>query len=94
MLSERDGHLILSLKVIPGARQTKIAGPLGDALKVMVAAPPEDGAANAAVVELLAKALGVPRKQIAITAGLTSPRKTVKIAGILMADAKSALGLK
>jgi uncharacterized protein (TIGR00251 family) len=94
MITERDGTLLLSLKVVPGAKQTKIVGPLGDALKVMVAAPPEAGAANAAVIELLANALGLSRRQIVLTTGLTSPRKTAQIAGISLTATKAGLGLK
>ena len=50
-------------------------------LKVAVTAPPVDGEANAAVIELLAKALGVPRRQVEVIAGASSRRKTVRIEG-------------
>jgi uncharacterized protein (TIGR00251 family) len=60
-------------------------------LKVAVTAPPVDGEANAAVVEVLAKALGVPRRQVEVIAGMSSRRKTVRIEG---ADAAVAELLK
>lgn len=60
-------------------------------LKIAVTAPPVDGEANAAVIELLAKALGVPRRQVEVIAGASSRRKTVRIEG---ADAAVAELLK
>lgn len=72
----------LTIKVVPGASRDAIAGWLGDALKVRVSAPPEKGRANAALLRLLAAALGVPESSLAITAGATSARKTVEIEGL------------
>lgn len=72
----------LSVKVVPGASRDEIAGWLGDALKVRVAAPPEGGRANAAVQGLIAAALGLPASQVRLVAGAASPRKTVEVAGI------------
>ncbi len=57
----------------------EIVGQLGDALKVRVAAPPQDGKANRAVIRLLAGHFGVDRKRVRIVAGLTSARKTVEV---------------
>ena len=51
-------------------------------LKIAVTAPPVDGAANAAVIELLAKALGIPARQVEVIAGASSRRKTVRISGV------------
>ena len=59
-----------------------IAGWLGEALKIRVAAPPERGRANAAVEKLLAEALGVPAGCAQVIAGMSSPRKIVEISGI------------
>ena len=50
-------------------------------LRVRVAAPPVEGAANAALIALLAKALGLPKSAVRIAAGETSRLKTVEIAG-------------
>lgn len=72
----------LTVKIVPGASRDRIVGPLGDALKIQVAAPPEKGKANAAVIRLLAESLGVGEKQLALRRGETSPRKTVRIGGI------------
>ncbi len=64
---------------MPGASRDEIVGQLGDALKVRVAAPPQDGKANQAVIRLLAGHFGVDRKRVRIVAGMTSARKTVEV---------------
>ena len=69
----------LQLKVQTKSSGNRIAGWVGDRLKVQVTAAPERGKANAAVIEVLAKALGVSKSAIRITAGETSPLKTVEI---------------
>lgn len=82
----------LTLKVVPGASRERVVGPLGDALKVQVAAAPERGNANAAVLDLLAEALGVPRRQIELVRGQTQPRKVVRVTGLDAAQARARLG--
>lgn len=65
---------------MPGASRTAVVGPLGDRLKVRVAAPPEKGAANRAVVELLREWLGVA--DVEIVAGHGNPEKTARVRGL------------
>jgi uncharacterized protein (TIGR00251 family) len=77
----------LRLMVVPGASRDRIVGPHGDALRVQVAAPPEKGRANAAVVALLARTLGVRRKVVAITAGHGSRRKIAVVEDLPLASA-------
>lgn len=72
----------LSVKVVPGSSRNRIAGKLGDALKVQVAAAPERGKANQAVIELLAGALGVKPGQIELVSGHAQPRKVFRIVGL------------
>ena len=69
----------LKLKVVPRASRNAIVGWIGDRLKVAVTAPPEKGRANAAVVKLLARELGVRQGNLRITTGETSSAKTVVI---------------
>ena len=76
----------LPIKVVPGASRNSIAGWLGDALKVRVTAPPERGRANAAVEGLIADALGLPRQDARVVAGMTSTRKLIEIEGISEAE--------
>lgn len=82
----------LLLVIQPRAARTEVGGPLGDALRIRVAAPPVDGAANEALVRFLAARLGVPRGAIRVTAGLSGRRKTVTVSGIGVATAVAALG--
>ena len=70
----------LRLRVHPKARKNAITGLRGDALKVSVTAPPEDGKANEAVLRVLAEALGIPLSSIELVSGATSRDKVVEIA--------------
>ena len=82
MQADAAGVATVRLKVVPGASRTRLAGMLGDRLKVQVAAPPEAGKANKAVCTLIAKTLGVAKKDVQLAAGDTQPLKTLAIAGL------------
>lgn len=84
---------LIAIKAVPGSRKTQIVGPLGDRLKVKVAAPPEDGKANAAICELLADALGLRAKQVTVVQGHTHPEKTVRVEGLSAAAVRASLKL-
>ena len=84
----------LLLHVVPRARVTALAGRHGDALKIRLAAPPVDGAANDELIRFLAERLAVPRTAVTIAAGHTSRRKTVTVTGIETAAALRALETK
>lgn len=75
-------NALLQVKVVPGASRTRVAGRYGDGIKVQVAAAPEKGKANQAVIETVAQWLGLKDAQVAITAGLTQPRKTLRLQGV------------
>jgi uncharacterized protein (TIGR00251 family) len=66
---------ILTVHAQPGARKAGILGEYAGALKVAVTAPPEDGRANKALAELLAKTLGLKRSQVMLLSGQTSREK-------------------
>lgn len=82
----------LDVQVVPRASQSRIVGLHDGRLKIQLAAPPVDGAANAALVDLLADALAVPRAQIEVLRGHTGKRKTVRI-GLGATDLLRRLGL-
>jgi len=79
---ERAGRLRLDVRVQPRASRSELAGVHGGALKVRLQAPPVDGAANDALVVLIAESLGVPRARVRIVAGATSRTKVVEIEGV------------
>ncbi len=83
----------LTLHIQPHASRTELAGMHGDALKVRIAAPPVDGAANAVLAEFLARILLVPRSSVSVVAGASSRRKRVTVTGIDVASALGRLGL-
>ena len=79
---DRDGNVMLTVHVQPGARRSEIVGPHGDALKLRVKAPPVDGKANAAVVELLAATLDVAAADVELVAGASQRRKRLRVTGL------------
>ncbi len=81
-VSVRDGAVRFAIRVQPRSSRPGVDGLHGDALKVRVGAAPVDGAANEAVVEVLASALGVPRRAVRIVVGDSSRSKVVEVAGI------------
>jgi uncharacterized protein (TIGR00251 family) len=80
--SEKDGMLSFKVRVVPRASRSEIAGEHDGALRVRIAAPPVDGAANKELVSLLARELGVSRNAITITGGHTSKLKQLRVTGV------------
>lgn len=72
----------LRLRVSPGAGRSAVVGRHGAAWKLRVAAPPERGKANDAVVDLLAATLALPRPSVRLVSGLGARDKIVELAGI------------
>jgi uncharacterized protein len=85
-----DGAVTFEVRVVSRASKTEAAGVHDGALKVRVAAPPVEGAANAELLRFLARALGVPARGIEIVSGHASKSKRVRAAG---ASAESLLKL-
>jgi uncharacterized protein (TIGR00251 family) len=71
-----------AVRVVPRAGRTAVAGVRHDALLVRLAAPPVDGAANDALVALLASLLGCARRDIAIVSGQSARDKRVAVQGM------------
>ncbi|MGH9942071.1 MAG: DUF167 domain-containing protein [Pyrinomonadaceae bacterium] len=76
--TETVGALAFEVRVVPRASKSEIVGEYDGALKVRVAAPPVDGAANAELVRTLAKALNVSPRAVEIVSGHASKTKTRK----------------
>jgi uncharacterized protein (TIGR00251 family) len=81
----------LRLRVVPGAKRDAVVGRHGDAWKVRVAAAPERGAANRAVVRLLAEALALPERSVAVVSGHGARDKIVELSGIAPTDTHGRL---
>ena len=86
--------LKLAVKVVPKSSRNVVAGWMGDTLKVCVSAAPERGKANAAVEEVLATALGIPRKSVRLVAGESSPRKLFEIEGLDLSEVRDRLTIR
>ena len=78
----RGSGVRFAVRVHPRASHPGVHGVHGDSLKVRLSAPPVDGAANDALVELLAELLEVPRRAVRIVSGLSSRAKVVEVDGI------------
>ncbi|MBO0800267.1 MAG: DUF167 domain-containing protein [Blastocatellia bacterium] len=74
--------VIFSVRVQPRASRSCIAGEAEGTLRIRLAAAPVDGEANEELMNLLAKLLDIPRRQVEILSGLRSKNKVVRISGI------------
>ena len=81
----------ISIKVHPRAKRTSIAGRLGDAWKLDLAAPPVDGKANDECIRFFAELVHIPRARVRIVTGLTSRMKVVEIEGIAQQELERLL---
>jgi uncharacterized protein (TIGR00251 family) len=82
----------LRIRVSPGAKTTELVGRHGDGWKVRVAAPPERGRANEALLDLLANRLRVTPAELTVVAGRSSRDKVVELRGIEAGEAARRLG--
>ncbi len=74
-----EGGWLLELRIQPGARHSQVVGLLGETLKIKIAAPADDGKANAELIRFLSDALGVARRDIRVVRGPASRTKTVAV---------------
>lgn len=73
----------ITVKIIPRAKKNEVAGVMEDgSIRIRIAAPPVEGAANQALVEFLSELLDIHKNQIEIVAGLSSERKLISLVGI------------
>ena len=86
-----DG-VVIDVRVIPRAGHSGIAGTRDNALLVRLNAPPVEGAANAELVEVMAQALGVPKRSVTIVSGERSRRKRLRVVGVSVDESRRKLG--
>jgi len=86
--------ITLSIRIQPRASKNEITRMENGGLKIRLTAPPVDGAANEALIRLLADTLSVNRSQVEIVSGHTARDKIIRINGVGKADAERLLNLK
>src|SRR5215467_13296408 len=79
---ERDGAIIVGVRVQPRASKDEIAGEMGGALKVRLRAPAVENRANDALIEYLAQLLKTPKAAVRILSGDRSRTKRIEIRGV------------
>ena len=83
--------LSLDILVVPRASRDEVLGLHGDRIRIAVKAPPVDGAANAALVALLSRVLGVGKPEVTVTRGHSSRRKQVLVKGLALDEVLNRL---
>ena len=78
----KDRELSFRVYVVPRASKSEVVGQHNGSLRVRIAAPPVDGAANDELVRVLAKTFSVPRREVSIISGQSGRLKQVRIAGV------------
>ncbi len=81
----------LPIHAQPGSRRNGVTGVHDGRLKVAMTQVAEKGKANQFLLKLLAEALGIPVSQLRLTAGSTSPRKTVLVTGLSAEEIRQRL---
>jgi uncharacterized protein (TIGR00251 family) len=90
-LREQDGAVCFEVRVSPRASRQGLAGVHGGALKLSLTAAPVEGAANDALIALLAKTLGVPKRAVQIVRGEHARNKSVRVEGVSLQIVRAAL---
>ena len=91
VLTEQNDCVTFTVRVVPRSSRSEIVGEIDGALKVRLTSPPVDGAANAELVKLFAKKLGVSRSAVEIIGGETSKTKRLKVTGVTAEHVRSLL---
>lgn len=79
---QRGKAVRFSVYIQPRASKSEIAGVHGTGLRIRLTAPPVEGLANEALIDFLARELGVPRRNVCIVSGFTSRSKIVEISEV------------
>lgn len=90
LLEETKDGVVVPVRVIPRSSRNCIAGAVEGELRLRVTAAPVEGAANAAVIAVLAKQLGIAKSRVRIIAGETSRRKRVLVSGLSVEQIREA----
>lgn len=88
---QRGDAVRIPVRAQPRASRSELAGEYDGALKVRLAAPPVEGAANEELVRFLARLLGVPKSAVRVVSGDTGRNKMVEVDGVALDDVARAL---
>lgn len=91
--TDNDGSIIFNVRVVPRASKSEIVGELDGALKVRIASPPVDGAANAELIKVLSKRFNVAKSAVEIRGGQTARLKQVRVSGLKQAEFLTLTGV-
>jgi uncharacterized protein (TIGR00251 family) len=91
MIEPTPDGILITVRVIPRAGRSGLAGTRDGALLVRLNAPPVEGAANAELIDVLADALNVPKRAVAIISGERSRTKRVRVTGVAIEKARELL---
>lgn len=90
-LSDHPEGVLLPVRAQPGARKAGVLGEQAGSLKVAVTAPPQEGRANQALLEVLREALDLKRSQIELASGETSREKKFLVRGLTREELSSRI---
>jgi uncharacterized protein (TIGR00251 family) len=93
MIEITPNGVVITVRVIPRAGKSGVAGTRGDALLVRLKAAPVEGAANDELIDVIAEQLGVPKRAVEIVSGARSRTKRVRVAGLDVESVSKLLGL-
>ncbi len=85
-IADTSGGCVISIRVIPRARRSELAGERDSSLLIRLAAPPVEGSANDALIAFLAEFLNVPKRAVTLVSGERAREKRVRIAGLSAAQ--------
>jgi hypothetical protein len=91
MIRRVDGGAQFDVRVMPRARKTTADGVRDNAILIRLAAPPVEGAANAALIRYLSSVLEVPQRAVRIVSGSQTRNKRVEVDGVTVAEITAAL---
>jgi uncharacterized protein (TIGR00251 family) len=89
---DHTAYITFVVKVIPRSSRSEIVGEYDGAVKVRLASPPVDGAANAELIKLFSKALRVPKSAVTIVSGETSRTKRLRVDGVTESQLRAVVG--
>jgi uncharacterized protein (TIGR00251 family) len=87
-----DNTVRLAVYIQPGASKTGLAGTHDGLVKVRIAAPPVENAANRALIDFIAERLGIAKRCVRIVSGTTNRRKVLELQGVTAERLAAALG--